>query len=228
MCDQVLTPGRASVHRAAGRRGRPLGAHGAWGLRPAPESGLQTRPRLSPQQRAWSARGRRALFSDAFPAGGRACPGVWLGSQTLASQGHCPSQGRASSSGDTGEESLPLTGWSKVGGEPVGRRGRRWSLRHTASDRRGPEASPEQRRPCTPLSELTHPRATNPAQVKCISWMVKSSPAPPPLPSSLSARRWGGRDKGRERAAPAPYCMPAARVPAGCGGARGQYRDRSS
>lgn len=99
----------------------------------APERPADLASIVTSAARAVCTGGWRALFSAAFRAAGQPRP---------ASQGHCPSQGRANSGGDTGEESLPPTGWSKVGGEPAGRRGQEMEFKAHSKRRAGPEASP--------------------------------------------------------------------------------------
>lgn len=95
------------------RIGRPVGAHGGWELRRHLRAACRPGLRLSPQQQeGFAQKGGKHCSRRCF-LGERACSGL---SET-------PSlRGGANSGGDTGEQSLSPTGWSQVGGEPVGRR----------------------------------------------------------------------------------------------------------
>lgn len=71
----------------------------------------------------------------------------------------------------------------------MGRRGQEMEFKAHSKRQEGARGLPQTETPLySPLSELTHPRATNPAKLKCLSWMVKSSLAPTSSSSSLSAR----------------------------------------
>lgn len=124
-------PPRSRAQRQAQRSPR----RGA--LRP-PRAGLRPGLGLSPQQQSVCPEDS-ALFSKTL-SGRRACPGARPGSPDLASRGHRPSQGRASSGRGTGEESLSPPGWSKVGGEPGGRRGQEVEFKAHSKRQEGPEA----------------------------------------------------------------------------------------
>lgn len=113
---------RWALRHAQQSTGRPVRALGAWELRRHLRAAGRPGLGLSPQQQErFAQEGAEHCSRRCFP-GERACSGVWPGSPDPGLSETPSLRGGANSGGDTGEESLSPTRWSKVGGEPVGRR----------------------------------------------------------------------------------------------------------